>query len=122
MRLAEELAKAEAAVSAATEFARKADAMLAAVQETLASAREARAGAVARAENEDQRRIEMTRVSGERFQCPPPLLAERFGFDSSGVADAQEEAAAMDRLAADRERIGPVNLVAADELAEAETQ
>ena len=121
-RLAEELAKAEAAVSAATEAARKADAMLAAAQETLASAREGRAGAAARAENEDQRRIEMTRVSGERFQCPPPLLPERFGFDSSGVADAQEESAAMDRLVAERERMGPVNLVAADELAEAETQ
>ena len=121
-RLGEELARAEATVSTATEAARQADAALAATQETLAGAREARAGAVARAENEDQRRIEMTRVSGERFQCPPPILPERFSFASSEVRGAQEESAAMDRLVADRERIGPVNLVAADELAEAEVQ
>ncbi|HKT86169.1 MAG TPA: AAA family ATPase [Novosphingobium sp.] len=121
-RLAEELTKAEAAVGAAAEAARKADASLAGAQETLASSREARAGAVARAENEDQRRVEMARVSGERFQCPPPLLPERFAFASADVADAQEESAAMDGLVADRERIGPVNLVAADELAEAEAQ
>ncbi|GGC11144.1 chromosome partition protein Smc [Novosphingobium endophyticum] len=121
-RLAEELAGAEAAVGAATEAARQADAALAGAQETLASAREARAGAVARAENEDERRIEMTRVSGERFQCPPPVLPERFVFASADVAGTQQESAAMDRLVADRERIGPVNLVAADELAEAEAQ
>ena len=121
-RLGEELARAEATVSTATEAARQADTALAATQETLASAREARAGAVARAENEDQRRVEMTRVSGERFQCPPPILPERFSFVSDEVRGAQEESAAMDRLVADRERIGPVNLVAANELAEAEAQ
>ncbi len=121
-RLADELAKAEAAVSDATEAARKADAGLAAAQESLASAREGRAGAVARAENEDERRVEMTRISGERFQCPPPVLPERFEFVSAEVSGANEESAAMDKLVADRERIGPVNLVAADELAEAEEQ
>jgi chromosome segregation protein len=121
-RLADELARAEAAVSAATEAARKADVALAAAQETLASAREGRAGAVARAENEDERRIEMTRVSGERFQCPPPLLPERFAFASGEVIGAPEESAAMDKLVTDRERIGPVNLVAADELAQAEEE
>ncbi|MCJ2178513.1 chromosome segregation protein SMC [Novosphingobium album (ex Hu et al. 2023)] len=121
-RLAEELAKAEAAVAAMTEALRKADAALAAAQETLASAREGRAGAVARAENEDERRVEMTRISGERFQCPPPVLPERFAFVSAEVSGANEESAAMDKLVTDRERIGPVNLVAADELAEAEAQ
>jgi chromosome segregation protein len=59
-------------------------------------------------------------VSGERFQCPPPLLPGRFEFDAVEVADAAEEGAGMDRLTAERERIGPVNLVAADELAAAE--
>lgn len=119
-RLAEELQQAEAAVNAATESSRKTDAALAAAQEALAGAREARAGAAARAENEDERRVEMTRVSGERFQCPPPLLPGRFSFDSASVGSAQTEAAAMDKLIADRERIGPVNLVAADELVQAE--
>ncbi|WP_404479866.1 chromosome segregation SMC family protein [Novosphingobium sp. BL-52-GroH] len=119
-RLAAELAEAEATVAACTDAARKADAALAAAQETLAAAREGRAGAVARAENEDARRVETTRVSGERFQCPPPVLPERFAFASAEVGTAESETATMDRLVAERERIGPVNLVAADELAEAE--
>ncbi|VWX52903.1 chromosome segregation SMC family protein [Novosphingobium sp. 9U] len=121
-RLAAELAQAEAALAQATEAARLADAALAAVQESLAAAREARAGATARAENEDARRVEMNRVSGERFQSPPPLLPGRFGFASEEVGLAVDESAAMDRLSTERERIGPVNLVAADELVQAEAQ
>ncbi|MBT0669906.1 AAA family ATPase [Novosphingobium profundi] len=122
LRLGDELAAAEAAVTAAVEAARQADTALAASQEALASAREARAGASARAENEDARRLEMTRLSGERFQCPPPLLPERFAFASAQVRSAEAENAAMEGLSADRERLGPVNLVAADELAEAEAR
>lgn len=121
-RLGEELAQAEAAVTAATEAARKADAALSAAQETLAAAREGRAGSTARAEHEDMRRMEMNRISGERFQCPPPVLPERFAFAPAEVGSADAESAGMDRLVAERERIGPVNLVAADELAEAEAQ
>ena len=121
-RLSAELAEAEAAVATATETARQADAALAATQEALAATREQRAGAAARAENEEERRAEMGRISGERFQCPPPLLTQRFGFTGAEVAAAAEESATMDRLAAERERIGPVNLVAADELAEAEAR
>lgn len=121
-RLAAELAAAEAAVAETTENARNADAAFATANETLATAREVRAGAAARAENEEARRTEMALTSGERFQCPPPLLPERFAFTSGDVAAAGEESAAMDRLVAERERIGPVNLVAADELAEAEAR
>ncbi|MFC3173098.1 chromosome segregation SMC family protein [Novosphingobium bradum] len=120
LRLAAELARAEEQVAAATAAQGQADSVLAAASEALALAREARAGAVARAENEDQRRVEMTRVSGERFQCPPPLLPERFAFAAPEVVGSGEESAAMDRLVAERERIGPVNLVAADELRQAE--
>jgi chromosome segregation protein len=87
----------------------------------LADAREARAGASARAENEEERRTETNRLSGERFQCPPPLLPERFAFDENDSVSAADEHAAMDRLSSERERIGPVNLVAAEELAIAET-
>jgi chromosome segregation protein len=107
-------------VAEATQAARSADEALNAINEALATAREARAGAAARAENEEQRRSEMARISGERFQCPPPLLPGRYEFDSAEVSGANEESATMDRLTAERERIGPVNLVAADELAEAE--
>jgi chromosome segregation protein len=119
-RLGEELAVAEQAVAAASERARQADAAFAEAQEDLAAARELRAGAAARAENEEGRREEMARISGERFQCPPPLLSGRFGFEPEAVSGAGEESAAMDRLVADRERIGPVNLVAAEELARLE--
>ncbi len=121
-RLAAELAEAEAAVTQASEEARRADAALAAAQEALATAREARASLSARAENEEERRAEMGRISGERFQCPPPLLPERFAFESASVATATEESAAHERLTADRERIGPVNLVAAEELTAAEAR
>ena len=89
--------------------------------EALAEAREARAGAVARHENQEMRRLEMGRLSGERFECPPPLLPERAGFAEDNVRDPQEESAAHDRLIAERERIGPVNLVAESELAELTT-
>ena len=88
--------------------------------EALAAAREARAGAVARAENQELRRIEMGRVSGERFECPPPLLPERVGFESDTVGDPADESARYERLTLDRERLGPVNLVAEQELAEIE--
>lgn len=121
-RVGADLARAEAAVMAATDASRGADAALSAAQEALAAAREARAGAAARAEHEDERRTEMNRLSGDRFQCPPPLLPERFGFDAADVGSADAEGSAMERFVAERERIGPVNLVAADELAEAEAQ
>ena len=121
-RLAAELAQAEAAVAAAGEAARAADAAFATANEALAVARESRAGASARAENEEARRAEMAGISGERFQCPPPLLPERFAFAATEVAGAPQESAEHDRLVADRERLGPVNLVAADELAEAEAR
>ena len=89
--------------------------------EALAGAREARATAVARAEAADERRIETNRLSGERFECPPPVLPEKLGFPSADIRVAQSEQAEHDRLSAERERIGPVNLVAAQELEELET-
>jgi chromosome segregation protein len=121
-RLGEELAKAEAATAEAAEAARSCDEELAGAQELLASAREARAGAAARADNEAERRQEMARISGERFQCPPPHLLGKLGFEEADVASAHDESAVMDKLTADRERLGPVNLVAAQELAEAEAE
>jgi chromosome segregation protein len=121
-RLTAELAAAEAVMREAEARQRAADAALAARTETLAQAREARASLVARAENEELRRAEMARISGERFQCPPPLLTERFGFTEDALAPAAEESAELEKLTAARERIGPVNLVAADELARIEAE
>jgi chromosome segregation protein len=114
---AEQARRAEQEAEAAL---RTAEARAAQAGETLAAAREARATAVARAEAADERRIETNRLSGERFECPPPVLPEKLGFASADIRIAQTEQADHDRFVADRERIGPVNLVAAQELEELE--
>ncbi|MBO6768115.1 MAG: chromosome segregation protein SMC [Erythrobacter sp.] len=121
-RLTRDLAEAEKAVGEANAAAQQADRALAAANERLAEARESRAGLAERAENQDGRRIEMARISGERFQCPPPLLPTRFEFDEESIGSADGEGEEMDRLTASRERIGPVNLVAAEELERIESE
>ena len=93
---------------------------LAEAGEAFAGAREMRAGAVARAEGQEARRAELARECGEQFECPPPLLPERLGFDSEALDDADTEKSNFDRMTAERERLGPVNLVAEQELAELE--
>ncbi|QNA85592.1 chromosome segregation protein SMC [Sphingomonas sp. So64.6b] len=99
---------------------RETDAVARLAGEALAEAREARAGAAARAENQELRRVEMGRLSGERFECPAPVLPERVGFPVDTVRSPTEESSAHERLTLERERIGPVNLVAESELAELE--
>ncbi|KEO91908.1 chromosome segregation protein [Erythrobacter longus] len=121
-RLTEDLQKAQSQMDRCQDAIADADRQLAAAQEALAVAREGRATLAARAENEEARQAEMARISGEKFQCPPPLLAERFEFDEESVEPASTESAEMERLTASRERIGPVNLVAADELARIEEE
>ena len=121
-RLGAELAEADKALAAAGEAAAAAERDLSASSEALAAARENRAGLSARAENEDQRRREMARLSGERFQSPPPLLPSTFGFAEESVGSTEAEGEEMERLTASRERIGPVNLVAAEELEKIEAE
>jgi chromosome segregation protein len=121
-RLAADLAAADAVMREADARQRAADAALAQCTEVLAQARESRASLAARAENEELRRAEMGRISGERFQCPPPLLGDKFGFTEADLQPAAAESAELERLTAARERIGPVNLVAADELARIESE
>ncbi len=101
----------EAALRDKEEIARQA-------AELLTQARETRAGAVARAENQELRRVEMGRISGERFECPPPVLPERVGFRADEIRTPADESGRLERLTIERERIGPVNLVAESELAE----
>ena len=90
--------------------------------EASAAAREARAGALARSDAQVERRQEYARVCGEKFECPPPLLPEKLGFDAANLGDPEAEKETLERLTADRERIGPVNLVAEQELAELDVQ
>jgi chromosome segregation protein len=118
--LAISASEAAAAVGTGEAELRAHEAKLADIGERLASAREARAGAMARAENQELRRVEMGRVSGERFECPATLLPERVGFESETVRDAAFESKQLETLTMDRERLGPVNLVAESELAEIE--
>ncbi|WP_164117539.1 chromosome segregation protein SMC [Sphingorhabdus sp. Alg239-R122] len=124
-RHSEEAASLETLENAAREAEtelRAHETSLATTAEALSSAREERAGAVARAENQDLRRVEMARISGERFECPPPMLPEKMEFDADAIRDAAAESTEHERLNTARERIGPVNLVAADELEETQAE
>ncbi len=114
---AAESARAAAAHErAAEDKLRETEAKLAEAGEALAATREARAGASARAEAQESRRIEMARISGEKFECPPPLIPEKLGFGEEEIEAVASESARLERLTQDRERIGPVNLVAETEL------
>jgi chromosome segregation protein len=86
--------------------------------ERSADARERRAAAAARAEAQRARSAELAHTSVEKFECVPQRLPEKLGFDTNESRNAEEEAATLERLSAERERIGPVNLVAEQELAE----
>jgi chromosome segregation protein len=88
--------------------------------ERFASARERRAGAQARAEAQAARSAEYARICLEKFECVPQRVPQVLGFDAAEVPDSVAESVALERLTADRERIGPVNLVAESELAEIE--
>jgi chromosome segregation protein len=117
----------ESAADAARTHEREAEVQLAqaekasaAANEAFSGAREARAGAAARAEHAVTRRREIGQACGERFECPPPVLPTKLQFAEADVRDAQTEQATQERLTLERERLGPVNLVAAAELAELE--
>ena len=120
--LADRLAQLHIAETVSEAALKLLEAEIATAAEAFSIARETRAGAEARAENQGQRRIEMGRISGERFECPPPVLPEKLEFDETAMDDAATESSRLDRLQNERERIGPVNLIAADELAELEEQ
>ncbi|MCY7270600.1 MAG: AAA family ATPase [Sphingomonas bacterium] len=124
-RIEQDNASSEAAVSAAASAEADAEQAIAVAARALAdsgegfaAAREERAGAVARAEAQQARRGELARECGEKFECPPPLLPERFAFEPAALDRAEVERASFERLSAERERLGPVNLVAESELAE----
>jgi chromosome segregation protein len=89
-----------------------------AANERSADARERRAAATARAEAQQARSAELAHASVEKFECIPHRLPEKLGFDPDQVHDPEVESATLERLTAERERIGPVNLVAEQELAE----
>ena len=91
---------------------------LSAANERSADTRERRAAAAARAEAQQARSADFARASVDKFEVVPQRLPEKLGFDPDEPRNGDEEAAALERLTAERERIGPVNLVAEAELAE----
>ena len=92
--------------------------LVAAATERSADMRERRAAAAARAEAQQARSAEFARAAVDKFEVVPQRLPEKLGFDADELRDADEQAAKLERLTAERERIGPVNLVAEQELAE----
>lgn len=114
---ADVLARADAALAALGAQARSAD-------EAAATAREVRATTRAEAEHREAARRDVERLCGERFECSPPRLSERFGFDPLAVTanDLSALDMAHEDLLAERERLGPVNLRAEIELEELTTQ
>jgi chromosome segregation protein len=93
-------------------------AAITAANERSANARERRAAASARAEAQQARSTELAHACVEKFECVPQRLPEKLGFSGEDLRDAEAESATLERLTLDRERIGPVNLVAEQELAE----
>ena len=112
------IGEASAAEREAEEAVVEASRAVAAANERSADTRERRAAAAARAEAQQARSAEFARTSVEKFECVPQRLPEKLGFDPDEQRNADEEAATLERLTGERERIGPVNLVAEQELAE----
>jgi chromosome segregation protein len=112
------IGEAVAAERAAEEMVVEASQAISAINEHSADTRERRAAAAARAEAQQARSAEFARASVEKFECVPQRLPVALGFDPNDPRNADEEAASLERLTAERERIGPVNLVAEQELAE----
>jgi chromosome segregation protein len=110
--------EAAAAEREAEDALASAAAAVSAANERFADARERRAAAAARAEAQRARSAEFARACADKFECVPQRLPGKLGFDADEPRDADAEAATLERLTAERERIGPVNLVAEQELAE----
>jgi len=89
-----------------------------AANERSSDARERRAAAAARADGQQARSAELANNCVEKFECVPQRLPEKLGFDGEQSRGPETESAELERLTAERERIGPVNLVAERELAE----
>jgi chromosome segregation protein len=112
------IGEATAAERDAEEAVIAAGRQVSAANERSADTRERRAAAAARAEAQQARSAEFARQSVDKFECVPQRLPEKLGFDAEEPRNADEQAATLERLTAERERIGPVNLVAEQELAE----
>jgi chromosome segregation protein len=112
---ADRLAEAEAAQTEADRRVRERS-------EALSVAREQRARVDAQVESQGARRQELSHAIGEAYQCPPPLLPEKTGFDETALPALGTLEPQLERLRGERERLGAVNLRADIELAELRAQ
>jgi chromosome segregation protein len=112
------IGEAAAAERGAEEAVVAASSEVASTNERFANVRERRAAASATADAQQARSAEFARACLEKFECVPQRLPEQMNFDRGEVRDADAESSALERLTGERERIGPVNLVAEQELAE----
>jgi len=113
---ADRLAEAESALA-------EKDRALKAAQESLAEAREGRAGTESALTAARDRCDELAAAASERFQCPPASLLDHLELgDADALPDTGELERRLERLKAERDRLGAVNLRAEDELAESEEQ
>ena len=129
-RLMSEIAEAEKARAAAADALVAAESRLAeadkagrAADEALAQSREARARIESRLEAGRQRLAELAVEIEDRIGTAPQGLRAAAGLgEDSAPPGAEETETRLDRLTAERERLGAVNLRAEEEAAEVEEQ
>lgn len=130
LRLISEIERAEAHRKTAADALAEAESLLKGkdhevrqMNEQLTSTREQRARLEAGVENMQARRLELAQTVGEQFECPPPLLLQKIGIDADAIIpNASDLEASVERLRAEREKLGAVNLRADIELEELTTQ
>lgn len=109
---ADRLAQAEQAVAALDRQAK-------ALNETLTQARERRVRLDAERQSHGERQHEVAQVIGQNFSCAPPLLLQQIGVDEpEELPPLNQLDAKLEKLKAERERLGAVNLRAEIELQE----
>jgi len=126
MALLDQIATAEAARREAADRLALAESVVEArgrdlreVGARLTEARERRARIDAMVENLNARRQELAAAIGEAYQCPPPMLPGKLGWDEGTLAVAIDVLEQQhERAKAERERLGAVNLRADIELEE----
>ncbi|MFV0281295.1 MAG: chromosome segregation protein SMC [Rhodoblastus sp.] len=128
--LMDELDTAESARKEASDARASAETMLAeadraarAALDAMSSSREEKARSESRVEGARQRLADVLRTIESELECGPEKLSELAGLKPGEEPPAAEEVAErLDKLKADRERLGAVNLRADDELTDIEAQ
>lgn len=107
------------ALAAADNLLRAADTALREIQGELGTAREERARIEARLEGARERRAEQARVIRDQLECAPEECLEIAALKEGAPLPSAEDAdAKVNRLRAERERLGGVNLRAEEEAEE----